>query len=136
VSMPESPVDAATVTIANVQVVAGVAPPPPPKNVSFAQQIVPIFTNRGCTACHSGNKIGANLGDLSLDGGANHVYNQLVDPAHPLRVVLSAPATSKVLTMPSYENPPDAHPNVTFQGPQDPDYQKILVWITEGAKNN
>ncbi len=134
-AMAESPVAAATVTIANVQVTLG-APPALPKNVSFSQQVLPIFTNRGCTACHSGNKIGANLGNPSLDTGANHVYSQLMDPAYPQRVVVSAPATSWLLTMPSYENPPDAHPNVTFQGPQDPDYQKILVWITEGAKNN
>lgn len=134
-AMAESPVAAGTVTVANVQVTQG-APPPAPKNVSFANDVVPIFSNRGCTACHSGNKIGANLGNLALDGGANHIYGQLVTPTYPMRVVLSAPATSKVLTMPSYENPPDNHPNVTFQGPQDPDYQKILVWITEGAKNN
>jgi hypothetical protein len=38
--------------------------------------------------------------------------------------------------MPSAESPPDAHPNVTFTGPQDPDYVKILAWITEGAPNN
>ena len=50
--------------------------------------------------------------------------------------MLAAPETSKVLTMPSYESPPDAHPNVTFTGPQDPDYLKILVWIREGAKQN
>ncbi len=135
VAMAESPVAGQTVTIANVTVTAG-APPPAPKNVSFSAQVVPIFSNRGCTACHSGNKIGANLGDLALDGGANHIYGQLTNPAHPMIIQTAAPAKSLVLTMPSYENPPDAHPNVTFQGPQDPDYQTILVWITEGAKNN
>jgi hypothetical protein len=134
-SMPESPVAAAAVTIATITVTAG-APPPPQTNMSFSAQIVPIFSNRGCTACHSGNKIGANLGDMALDGGANHIYSQLVNTTHPLIVQTAAPAKSLVLTMPSYENPPDAHPNVTFTGPQDPDYQKILAWITEGAPNN
>jgi hypothetical protein len=38
--------------------------------------------------------------------------------------------------MPSAENPPDSHPNITFTGPEDADYLKLLVWIREGAKNN
>jgi len=134
-SMTESPVAAGTVTITTVTVTSG-APPPPPANVSFSQQVVPIFDNRGCTACHSGNKIGANLGDLALDGGANHIYGQLVNTTHPMIVQTANPPKSLVLTMPSYENPPDAHPNVTFTGPDDKDYQTILAWITEGAKNN
>jgi len=25
---------------------------------------------------------------------------------------------------------------VTFSGPRDPDYLKLLVWIREGAKDN
>ncbi len=133
--MAQSPVDAATVTIATATVTAG-APPPPPMNVSFATNVYPIFTNRGCIECHSGNKIGANLGNLVLDGGANHVYMQLVTSQYPLRVVVSAPATSLVLTKPSYSNPSNGHPVVVFTGPQDKDYETILAWITEGAKNN
>jgi hypothetical protein len=54
----------------------------------------------------------------------------------PTRVQLATPEMSLVLTMPSAETPPDNHPNVTFTGPQDPDYQKILAWIREGAKEN
>jgi len=46
------------------------------------------------------------------------------------------PEKSLLLTMPSAESPPDSHPNVTFTGPQDPDYLKILVWVREGAKDN
>jgi len=133
--MAQSPIDAAAVTIADATVTAG-APPPPPMNVSFSAQVVPIFTKRGCTECHSGNKIGANLGNLSLDGGTNHVYNDIVTTSYPTRVVTSAPATSEVLTMPSYSNPSNGHPVVVFTGPQDPDYVTILAWITQGAKNN
>ena len=129
--MAQSPIAAASITIANATVSAG-APPPPPTNVSFANQVMPIFTARGCVECHSGNKIGANLGNLSLDGGANHVYSQLT----PNLVSLTMPATSKVLTMPSYSNPSNGHPVVVFTGPQDKDYVTILQWITEGAKNN
>ena len=50
--------------------------------------------------------------------------------------LVAAPETSLVLTMPSAEDPPDAHPNVTFTGPRDPDYLKLLVWIREGALQN
>jgi hypothetical protein len=57
-----------------------------------------------------------------------------MDPAYPMRVDLADPAKSWVLTMPSYENPPDAHPNVIFTGPQDRDYVTILTWIREGAR--
>jgi hypothetical protein len=133
--MAQSPIAAASVTIATATVTAG-APPPPPMNVSFSTEIVPIFTKRGCTECHSGNKIGANLGNLSLDGGTNHVYNDLVTTSYPDRVVTAMPATSKLLTMPSYSNPSNGHPVVVFTGPQDPDYVMILAWITQGAKNN
>ena len=104
-------------------------------NVSFSQQIVPIFDNRGCVACHSGNGPGKDLGGLQLDGGVPKVYSELT-VENPLRVQVATPEKSLVLTMPSAENPPDAHPNVTFTGPTDPDYETILVWIREGAKNN
>ena len=129
--MAESPIAAASVTIADATVTAG-APPPPPKNISFASQVVPIFTARGCVECHSGNKIGANLGNLSLDGGTNHVYMQIM----PDKVSLTTPTASKLLAMPSYSNPSNGHPVVVFTGPQDKDYVTILQWITEGAKNN
>jgi hypothetical protein len=132
--MATSPVAAASVTIANVITTDG-APPELPKNVSFANQIFPIFSARGCKACHSGNGAGRDLGNLTLDGSTKLVYRELVMET-PGRVVLATPETSKVLTMPSYESPPDGHPNVTFMGPQDKDYQKILVWIREGAKDN
>jgi hypothetical protein len=36
--------------------------------------------------------------------------------------------------MPSAETPADRHPNITFTGPSDRDFQLILVWIREGAK--
>jgi hypothetical protein len=133
--MAQSPISAASVTIALAQVTAG-APPPPPTNISFSSQVYPIFTSRGCVECHSGNKIGANLGDLSLDGGSNHVFNQIVTTSHPDRVVIGTPATSRILTMPSYSSPSNGHPVVVFTGPQDKDYVTILQWITEGAKNN
>lgn len=131
--MPTSPVNAGAVTVAKVKATAGA--PAMPANVSFAGQVVPIFSRRGCAACHSGNGPGRDLGGLTLDGGTKPIYRDLV-MEDPTRVVLAKPETSLVLTMPSREDPPDRHPNVTFTGPLDPDYLTILVWIREGAKEN
>lgn len=128
------PIEAGAVTLAEITVTDG-APPAPPTNVSFATQIVPIFESRGCVACHSGNGPGKDLGGLQLDGGIPKIYSELT-AENPLRVQTATPEESLVLTMPSAESPPDAHPNVTFTGPTDPDYLKLLVWIREGAKNN
>lgn len=134
-AMPTSPTAGGAITIANVVVTDG-APPSLPTNVSFTNQVYPIFTNRGCVACHSGGGPGKDLGGLMLDGSANLAYKELTGPEDPMRVQTATPEKSLVLTMPSAESPPDAHPNVTFTGPQDADYLKILVWIREGAKLN
>ena len=111
-----------------------------PTNVSFATQVTPIFTKRGCVNCHSANGIGKDLGGLTLNGGTPKVYSELTAEISPnfamTRVNKANPEKSLVLTMPSAETPPDPHPNVTFTGPTDPDFLTILVWIKEGAKNN
>jgi hypothetical protein len=60
----------------------------------------------------------------------------LLPQRHTTRVNLADPPKSLVLTMPSYENPPDPHPTVVFTSSSDPDYQKILTWIEQGAKFN
>lgn len=130
--MPASPVNAAAVTLATIKVTDGAQPLP--TSVSLANQIVPIFTNRGCVACHSGGGIGKDLGGLKLDGPPNQVYSELTEV--PTRVIVATPEKSTILTMPSRETPADRHPNVTFASATDPDYLKILVWIREGAKNN
>ncbi|HEX5058100.1 MAG TPA: hypothetical protein VFV99_02015 [Kofleriaceae bacterium] len=132
--MASSPVGSGAVTIADVKVTDG-APPATPTNVSFSQQVFPIFTNRGCVACHTGSGPGKDLGGLMLDGGSNLAYKELT-VENPLRANTATPEKSLMLTMPSAESPPDGHPNVTFTGPSDPDYIKILVWIREGAKSN
>ncbi|HWO26875.1 MAG TPA: hypothetical protein VNO30_49435 [Kofleriaceae bacterium] len=136
--MPISPVNGNTVTLAQIKTVDGA--PKLPTNVSFSTQIVPIFGRlseggRGCAACHSGNGIGKDLGGLTLDGGAPKIYKELREE-DPARVQLLMAEKSQLLTYPSREDPPDRHPNVTFTGPLDPDYLKILVWIKEGAKEN
>lgn len=132
--MASAPVSAGSVTLTRVLVADG-APPALPTNVSFSTSVFPIFENRGCVGCHSGGGPGKDLGGLFLDGGANNVHKELTQE-DPSRVVPLMAEKSSLLTMPSAESPPDRHPNVTFTGPQDPDYVKILVWIREGAKNN
>jgi hypothetical protein len=135
VDMPVSPVAAGAVTIVSVVVIDGA--PPGPQNVSFANDVFPIFEQRGCVACHSGNGIGRDLGNLTLDGSTNLVYKELIEePRAVLRVNVASPEASLVLTMPSREDPADSHPNVTFASAADPDYLILLAWIKEGAKEN
>jgi hypothetical protein len=136
--MPVSPISAGTVTIATIRATDGA--PVLPKNVSFQNQVVPIFRplgegGRGCAACHSGGGIGRDLGGLTLDASPNLIYKELTKE-DLLRVQPLMAEKSELLTFPSREDPPDRHPNVTFTGPLDPDYLKILVWIREGAKDN
>lgn len=134
VDMPVSPINAGAVTLANVAVTDGATPLP--MNVSFAQQVFPVFSRRGCVACHSGNGPGRDLGDLTLDGSANLVYRELLEEFPVRRVNGADPSASRVLTMPLLESPPDNHPNVTWTSPFDPDYRLILAWIIEGALDN
>jgi hypothetical protein len=136
--MPQSPISPAAATLAAVAVTDGEAVLP--SDVSFAQQVVPIFEQRGCQNCHSGSGPGRDLGNLTLDGSANLIHRELTTEtavaATTPRVNLASPEDSLVLTMPSAEDPPDGHPNITFASPLDPDYLTILVWIREGAKDN
>jgi hypothetical protein len=132
---PSSPVATGAVTLVRATVTDGGMPPMLPTNIPFANDVVPIFSARGCVGCHSGNGPGKDLGGLQLDGGVMKIYKELTEE-EPARADPAMPEMSLVLTMPSAESPPDGHPNVTFTGPQDPDYIKILVWLREGAKNN
>ena len=131
--MALSPIAPAAATIATVRVIDGGVELP--SNVSFTSDVRPIFQLRGCEACHSGSGPGRDLGNLTLDGSANLIYRELVEE-QALRVDVENPEASLVLTMPSAEDPPDGHPNITFTGPLDPDYLTILVWIREGALEN
>ncbi len=134
IDMPTLPSAAGMVTIAEGKVTLGA--PVLPSNVSFSAQIVPIFSARGCVACHAADGPGKAQGGLTLAGGDNLIYKNLVLDMPGIRVNLAMPEKSLVLTMPSAETPPDAHPTIVFAGPRDPDYLKLLVWIREGAKQN
>jgi hypothetical protein len=132
------PVAAAAVSITSIRVVDGELVIP--TNVSFSGDVVAIFTKRGCVNCHSGNAIGADLGDLSLNTGNKKVYSELTEELSPTynirRVDTNNPPASLLLTMPSLESPADPHPNATFTSAADPDYLTLLGWITEGALEN
>lgn len=130
--MDTAPIEAATVTVAEIRARDGA--PSMLRDVSFRRQIVPIFAALGCTACHAKGKSGDKLGRLNLTGPADKVFKELKEA--PTRVLAGMPEQSLLLTMPSRESPPDRHPNVTFASPADPDFQKIYVWIKEGAKEN
>jgi len=133
-----APAAATTVTLIELVVTAGEVAIP--TGVSFASDVVPIFSKRGCDQCHSGNSIGADLGELTLNGSAKLIHKELTEEISPnhmtTRVNLEDPPASLVLRMPSFEDPPDAHPNATFASPTDPDYLTLLGWIKEGAKEN
>ena len=111
-----------------------------PTGVSFSQDITPNFERRGCVICHSGSRIGKDLGGLHLNGEANKMYKELVEEISEnhakTRVDLAIPAESLMLTFPSKEDPPDIQSNITFLSSADPDYLLILGWITEGALKN
>ena len=134
IDMATSPIQAGAVTLAEGVVTSG--PPTLPTNVSFATTLFPMFANRGCVACHSGNGPGKELGGLKLDGSANSAYKELVLEKPNTRVQTGNPEASLVLRYPSREDPPDRHPNITFASNLDHDYVKLLVWIREGAKDN
>jgi hypothetical protein len=136
----DTPTAADAVSLVEATVTKGTTTTPPPMNVSFQKTVMPIFVNRGCYNCHSGNGDGRRLGDLVLDGAPQKVWTALVQTVSTnfgtTRVNLAVPEKSLVLTMPSFETPPDPHPTVVFTSSADVDYVKILTWIKEGAKFN
>jgi hypothetical protein len=137
---PAAPMSGNLVTLVDVTVQQASMAPPPPTAVSFVNQVVPIFTRRGCVNCHSGDGPGRDEGGLALNTSPLKNWQALVQQISPnfntTRVNLAVPEKSLVLTMPGYENPPDAHPTVVFATTSDPDYQLILSWIKAGALNN
>ena len=98
--------------------------PEPDENnpVSFATQIVPIFTTDNCISCHfAGN--GGHAPDLT----SANVYSEIV----PALVNTSDPESSIIYDYPSPST--DKHAWKKYS-PAQAAY--ILNWIKEGAKNN
>ena len=99
---------------------------PPSQNVSFKNQITPIFVHYGCDACHGGS------GGLFVQTVAQLLQGGLHGPA-----VIPGKADSSVLVRKISPNQPfgDRMPQ---GGPYLPDttIQLISLWINQGAKDN
>jgi len=93
--------------------------PPVAAGVSFSEQVAPIFSaSDQCTQCH---KTGGQYPDLTLE----HAYSQIV----PDLVNTGNPEASTILAVPGSAS----H---SWKGYTATEYQTILTWIQEGAKNN
>jgi hypothetical protein len=135
------PIAAGAASMAELGGVAGMtAPQPPSTPQSFKNDIMPIFTSRGCVNCHSGMNEGRAIGGLALTGGEDKIWQALTQDIspnwHTPRVNLQDPTSSLVLQMPLYHNPANAHPVAVFPSTSDPDYLKMLAWVMQGALKN
>jgi hypothetical protein len=115
-------------------------PPPGPVDigpVDFVTEVMPIFVRNGCIVCHSAGEEGYDRGGLNLTGDPRLVYEELtveISPNHDeVRTNPAYPAGSLLLTMPSFEDPPDTHPNAIFLDQYDRDYRLLRAWIERGA---
>lgn len=94
----------------------------PNAQVSFSQQILPIFNNNNnCTSCH---KPGQTSPDYTAANAYSSIMNNNVvntaEPASSLLYTIPAPTTS-------------THTWKKYTATQA---QLILLWIQQGAKNN
>ena len=94
-------------------------PNDPTIEVSFSEDIQPIFTDNNCTACHD---TGGQIPDLT-EGNAYSAINtsRYIDKDNPDQ--------SLIYTKP---HPSGSHP-VKYS---ESDAARVLAWITQGAENN
>jgi hypothetical protein len=118
---------------------AGGAGTLPPSNTdpTFAADIYPRLQRAkdgglGCANCHTALGPAAVL---PYDDDVDTVYANIMGTPGVLAPAATASA-SLLLLRPLYEQPPlvQDHPNATFLDVNDPDYQRLLLWITNGAK--
>jgi len=121
------PLSQQSAILAYAQTLSGAVtpPPPPPAGLSYATDIKPIWAARSCTGCHGSS------GGLTLSGTTAASYAELMAG----RVSTASPSTSLILTKPLTGGVSHGG-GKSFASTSDADYQKILTWITEGAKNN
>lgn len=90
--------------------------------ISFKQEIVPIFTNgNNCTSCHD---TGGQIPDLTAD----NAYNSLNSSRY---INSSTPEESKIYTWPHPDT--DSHKQKKYT---QTEAANILIWINQGAKDN
>ncbi len=117
-------------------------PPVPVGEIDFDAQIYPLFLpiaegGFGCVGCHTNQGGNAPSGGMNLYGGPDVAYASLTDPNYPQRVNLANPAASYLLVRPLFEaDGVQDHPIFAFSSPEDPAYQLIYTWISEGALRN
>jgi hypothetical protein len=101
-------------------------PPAVPGQVSFSQNVIPIFNSSGCTGCHGGNG-GLVVGTVQqlLQGGNN-------GPA-----IVPGSAASSILVQKLSPTPPFGE-RMPQGGPYlaDSAINVIGAWIDQGALNN
>ena len=106
-----------------------------PRSVSFRHEVEPILTRAGCNAgaCH-GTPSGRNGFRLSLRG-----YDPALDiltltrEVHARRLDLLDPAASLLLRKGTGQAPHEGGQRLT---PSDTQYQLLLRWIAEGARDD
>jgi hypothetical protein len=117
----------------------GIAPPLPPGPLDFDSQIYPLFlpVNQGgfgCQGCHTDQTGVAPAGGMNLYGGPEAAYASLNPNDYPQRVNVLSPTDSYLLRRPLYEEVGGQdHPIFAFASPQDPAYQIISQWISQGG---
>ena len=124
---------------AGVAVQSDPLPPPPGQDVSFAQQIQPIFNANGCVGCHGGS------GGLFLTQGQSFVNLVNVTAqagCTTLKRVLPGNADQSVLYIRVSANSADTQCGPDSRMPKggarlsQASIDLVKNWINEGAKNN
>jgi len=93
-------------------------PPDPEDTISFAEQIVPIWQEQGCTGCHNGG--------TSPDLTPGNAYNSIMGTN---LVDIDNPSLSKIYTYPA----PDGSHYKIYTATQS---LLLLTWIEQGAIDN
>lgn len=88
--------------------------------LSFKSDIVPIFQDDGCVACHSTTGIAFSLEEAQAYQSIQN--NNLVDTANP--------QSSPLYVVPD-PNSAEQHDKYSVDNAA-----KVLIWIQQGAKNN
>ena len=96
------------------------APPPPGDTTSFVEEVEPIFTDDGCTACHDGG--------MAIDFTAGNAYGTIM--SNNLAVPFD-PEASKIYT---YPHPITGEHNNKYKSQDHAD--TIYTWIMQGALDN
>ena len=93
----------------------------PNSKVSFATQILPIFSTDACTGCH---KPGGQTPDYTATNAYNSIIsNNVVNTANP--------GSSPLYTVPNPSTNGHEWDKYTSQ-----QAQLVLLWIQQGAQNN